>query len=218
MSVVLAIATCALCLLVAGYVRRRRARVAEAARHAVYIVGDVSSTEPVTDVLFHSGHTWVRVHHDNLVSIGSTEFASNLAGSLETIAVPPESRSLRQGLPAWTLVARNGRELTQRMPIDGKVLAINREALHDPGVIQRSPYHQGWILRVRPRDIHRALLNLLPAPAERLWLETAFARVSAQLSSSLKHMFRDRMWAPRFGDWLRDAEWEVLKCELFPSS
>jgi len=217
MSVVLLLVTWAVFLLVTLLVDFRHHRAADAARRAVCFVARASSAQLPADLLFHAGHTWVRVHRDNLVSIGATDFASNFAGELATIALPREFRLLHQGEPAWTLVSAKGRRLEQVMPIDGKVLAVNRELIREPNLVQRHPYDSGWILRVRPRDIHRSVLQLLSVAADRLWIEGISARVTALAGPSIGKLLDDANWATAFGDSLNDVDWDTLRHELFPT-
>ena len=150
--------------------RRRAAEIARAHSMAPVTEGAPSAL-PSSDFLFHPGHTWVYVHDDNLVSVGATQFASNFAGHLASVNVPREGARLRQGDSAWTLVSARDRQLRQTMPIDGKVVAVNRELLEDPDLANDSPYEKGWILRVRPRDLQNSIRNLLTEGAARAWID-----------------------------------------------
>jgi glycine cleavage system H protein len=168
--------------------------------------------------LFHPGHTWAHVHEDGLVSIGTTDFASNFTGNLAAIELPKEGRRIRQGERAWTLVAANDRRLRQTMPIDGRIIAVNDGLLKDPGLTQRSPYEEGWILRVRPRHLDESARNLLPETVAQGWIDAAQARITSVLSPAMGAVAYDGgEWVTGFGDQLSDPDWETLKRDLFPS-
>jgi glycine cleavage system H protein len=164
MSLILWVLFCTACVLVARRFDRRRKKAAEAAQS-----GDSSPraqqakrdilVNPLSAILVQPGETWIRIHNDDLVSIGTTDFAADFLGDLATVALPQESRFLHHGELAWTLVSKGGRKLVQAMPIDAEILAANIDLIRDPGMLQRSPYLKGWILRVRPRSIRSAVLN-----------------------------------------------------------
>jgi len=221
MVVILVILTVATFVTIEWYLSRRRkltARVVRA-RSPMPAGRDKSGVLSLEDLLFHPGHTWVRVHDDGLASVGVTDFAVNFAGDVSGIELPNEGDQLQQGQPAWTLVSARKRRLQQLMPIDGRVLAINRDLLRNPDLAQRAPYEAGWILRVRPLNLPSNLSNLLRAKAARAWIDATRARIAAQLNPSLGSLAYDGgEWAAGFGDRIEDREWEQLRRDLFPAS
>ncbi len=220
MVVILVILTAATFLTVEWYLSHRRKRATQIARaRSLLPVGrDQSGVLSLDGFLFHPGHTWVRIHDDGLASVGATDLAANFAGEVSRIELPHEGDRLQQGQPAWTLVSARNRRLQQLMPINGRVLAVNRDLLRDPDLAQRAPYEAGWILRVRPRNLPSSLSNLLPARAARAWIDATRARITAQLSPSLGSLAYDGgEWAAGFGDRIEDADWEELRRDLFPT-
>jgi glycine cleavage system H protein len=209
MTILLVILMVTVLLLVDWYVTKRRQRITSAARAA----------QSAGELFLDSGHTWVRVHGNDLVSVGATDLASNFAGILSTVALPREGARLDKGDPAWALVSRKNRQLEQLMPIKGRVLAVN-DSLHDnPDLTQRSPYEDGWILRVRPRDLERSLRDLLPFTAARSLIDEALSRITRRLSPNLGAVANDGgEWVRGFGERFEDAQWNVLRDELFPAS
>ena len=159
MLVILLVAFCAVCVLLSWRFDLRRNKAASAVRRADMPRGD-HPLHPRAAILLQPGLTWVRIHNDDLVSIGTTDFVADVLGELMTVALPRESRSLNRGEVAWALVSKTGRKLEQVMPIDGTVLAVNRDLIRDPGILQRSPYLAGWIMRVQPRSIRSAVRNV----------------------------------------------------------
>ena len=219
MTFILVLLTVITILAVQFYLGRRRQRVAKLARARSLpgVAGKGMTSQPPPDYLFHPGHTWVRVHDKGLVSLGATDFAINFAGALSALDLPAEGSRLRQGERAWTLVSSGKRRLDQLMPIDGKVIAVNRDLLAAPSRAQESPYEAAWLLRVEPRGIARYLGNLMSAAAAAAWLEGIRATVTARLSPTLGTVALDGgEWAPGFGDRLEDDDWEELRHELFP--
>jgi len=220
MVVILVILTAAAFVTIEWYVSHRRKTAAQVirARSPMPLGRDKAGVLSLEGFLFHPGHTWVLVHDDGLASVGVTDFAANFAGDVSGIELPNEGDRLQQGQPAWTLVSARNRRLQQLMPIDGRVLATNRDLLRDPDLAQRAPYEAGWILRVKPRNLPSSLSNLLPARAARAWVDATRARITAQLSPSLGSLAHDGGdWAAGFGDRIDDADWEELRRGLFPA-
>ncbi len=201
-------------------VRHRRSAVALAAR-ARDLSPAVAGSSPAKlppDILLHAGHTWVRTHNGDLVSVGATDLAANFVGAVSSVALPREGQRLRPGDHAWTLISAGNRRLSQTMPIEGKVLAVNRELLQHPSLIQRFPYEAGWVLRVRPRAFSKSKLNLLSGTAAGAWLDAARTSITRRLTPALGAVAHDGgEWAAGFGDRLNDTDWQDLKRDLFPT-
>jgi glycine cleavage system H lipoate-binding protein len=169
------------------------------------------------DLYFHPGHTWVRVSQDGLVSVGMSDFASNFAGSPRKVALPERGDRLRQGEPAWTVSSKGERELTQVMPVDGTVLAVNKDLHRDPDLVQQSPYGKGWILCAKPRHLPDALANLMHGTTAAAWMDSSRQTLLAHLATAMGTVAHDGgEWAAGFGDRLEDADWETVKREMFP--
>ena len=216
MSICLFVATCAAIMFVVWCLDRRCERMAGWARSAVLKTGDASSVEPPRDLFYHAGHTWTRVHDDQLVTIGATAFAANFIGATGGIEVPKEQHRLKSGDVAWTLVAERGRRLSQTIRIEGKLLAINTDLLDDPELVQRSTYQDGWILRVRPRDLVRAIHHLLPLLAGRAWANAVAQEVNERLEPIIGFEPHDGTnWTIGFGDCLDTSLWDEIERDMF---
>lgn len=207
MTVLFVIATIALLLLLDAYLVRSRRRARALSRY----------TDVGQHVWFHPGHTWVRPHGAEPVRVGATDFAANFVGSVKSVELPREGAQLRAGDPVWTLVSRGGRRLRQLMPVDGEIVAVNHALERRPGLAQQSPYDEGWIVQVRPRDLLRSLEGLLSGEPARRFLDETLRKVNERLRPALGAVAQDGAeWAPAFGERLGDLQWETLRVDLFP--
>lgn len=206
MTVLFVIITIALLLTLDWYLVRKRERRR--------VQTGVAGAE--RGVWFHPGHAWVRVRDDELVSVGATGFASNFPGTVKSIELPAEGSVLEAGEPAWTIVSTRGRRLRQVMPIDGEVVAVNAAVRRSPRLAQSSPYGDGWLLRVRPRNLGRSLRRLLSGADARELMDETLRKLNAQLQPAVGAVAQDGgEWSPAFGDRLDDLQWEVLRAEMF---
>lgn len=186
--------------------RRRRMEVA------------ASTLGPAADLFFHRGQTWARRRGPALVEVGATELATNFTGELDAVELPEPGSTLRQGDPVWTMVARNGRRLTQTMPVTGRVVEVNPALVDSPDLTQTSSYTLGWMLRLRPSFLGSGLDDLLHGTKAEEWLDTSRAKVTASLCSAVGAVAHDGgLWVRAFGDQLEDEQWDRLRDELFPS-
>jgi glycine cleavage system H protein len=169
------------------------------------------------DLLFHSGHTWVRAIGFDLAFVGATRFALEFLGELGKIALPHEHHRLKVGEPAWTLISLRGRKLAQASPLTGRVLVTNTDLEINPRNLSESPYQQGWILCIQSPSLHQYLQNLLPRETNGIWMERANRVMARVLGPGVAIPSTDGRWNPNFGDRLTNQQWEELRHKLFPA-
>jgi len=107
-------------------------------------------------------HDWVRVEGDIAV-MGITDFASKELGDIVFIEVETEGEELNREESFGSIEAvKTVSELN--MPISGVVAEFN-EALEDaPELINKDPYGEGWIIKIKIKDATE-LDSLLDAAA-----------------------------------------------------
>ena len=166
----------------------------------------------------HPGHVWVRLGSDGLATVGASDFASHFAGSLSGLEAPEEGTALRQGQPAWTLISGKNRRLTQVMPLDGEVVAVNRDLVSADRPASGGSRPSAWILRVRPARLAENIQNLIGGALGDAWQEVAGMRLNAVLAPALGRVANDGgVWLDHFGDLLNESDWHSLRRDLFPS-
>ncbi len=100
-----------------------------------------------TDLLYTSDHEWVRVEGDEAF-IGITDFAQGELGDIVFVEVETVDEDLDKGDTFGTIEAVKTVS-DMFMPIGGTVLEFN-EALEDtPEVINKDPYGEGWIIKIK---------------------------------------------------------------------
>lgn len=92
-------------------------------------------------------HEWARVEGD-AVTVGITNFAQEQLSDVVFIELPKVGLAVRQMDPFGTLEAvKTVSELFS--PVSGEITAVNDALVADPGLINRSPYENGWIVKIR---------------------------------------------------------------------
>jgi glycine cleavage system H protein len=133
------------------------------------------------DLFFHPGHTWVRVDGGDTVTIGISDFAQKLVGSLGRVHLPAVGSSLAQGEAALTLDA-NGASVPMLAPVDGTVVALNDRVSASSDLVKDSPYGDGWLMKVKSARLAGNLKNLMSGSLARRWMDTVCESLGAQMA------------------------------------
>jgi glycine cleavage system H protein len=131
--------------------------------------------EESQDLLFHQGHTWVRVLRA-VVEVGLDDFTRRLVGDITKIDVPEPGAKLQKGKQAWTL--RFGdRSLTQMAPVSGRVIEVNQAVLKNPSLLKESTYKGGWLIKVLPDALANEVPDLYTPSRFMKWIDIQKARL-----------------------------------------
>lgn len=128
------------------------------------------------DCYFHQGHTWARPMNGGVVRVGMDDLAQRLIGPASGLTLPQPGTRLTQGAIGWD-VQVDGRRIPMLSPVDGEVVARNEAVLHDPEVVNREPYDDGWALEVRVPNPATVPRNLLSGDLAEAWRHQSAAAV-----------------------------------------
>ena len=111
------------------------------------------------NLFYHPGHTWVDVEHTHRVKMGLDDFAGKFLLGLKMAILPAVNNGIDSGeICCW--IVEEGGTLPIVAPLTGSVIAVNHRISKEPHLINRSPYEQGWLLKIEPEHLHRDLKNL----------------------------------------------------------
>jgi glycine cleavage system H lipoate-binding protein len=132
----------------------------------------ISGSLVPSNVMFHPGHAWARVEENDfvIVTVGMDDFAVKLLGSADSIALPRLGSLVNQGSPGW-LLNTNSRWIRMLSPVDGEVVAVNRALGESPGTAFEDPYGNGWLFKVRSKNLTSNLQNMVPKRKVGEWFE-----------------------------------------------
>jgi glycine cleavage system H lipoate-binding protein len=125
---------------------------------------------------FHQGHAWAARDDGEIVTVGVDDFAQRLLGPVDAIHLPQVGTRLRLGERGWTLVV-DDKPISMVAPVEGKVVAVNRAVVDSPEVLARSPYDDGWLLKVRVPRSGATWRNLLSGDLARAWMAQTVERL-----------------------------------------
>ena len=101
------------------------------------------------DLRYTKSHEWLRTLPDGSIEIGITDHAQQSLGDLVFVEVPEAGRELSAG-DACAVVESVKAASDVYSPLGGKVVASNEQLATQPELVNRDPYGQGWIFRLKP--------------------------------------------------------------------
>jgi glycine cleavage system H protein len=118
------------------------------------------------DLRYTAEHEYVRQGDDRaVVAVGITDYAQGELGDVVYVSLPKVGETFEAHQPFGTIEAVKAvSELY--MPLAGEVVEINGALDADPAVVNRDPYGDGWMVKVRLSDAG-AVSSLLDAGAYR---------------------------------------------------
>ena len=103
-------------------------------------------------------HEWARVEGDICV-VGITDYAQGELGDIVFIEVPKVGKQVKQGESFGTIEAVKAVS-DMFAPVSGEVVDVNAELEKKTEIVNKDPYQNGWIVKIRLTD-KGELKNLL---------------------------------------------------------
>lgn len=103
-----------------------------------------------TNVKCTNEHEWIRLEGDEAY-VGITDYAQEQLGDIVFVDVTTEGETLEKGEVFGTIeVVKTVSDLF--LPIGGEVLEINPELEEHPELVNKDPYGDGWLIKIKPTD------------------------------------------------------------------
>jgi glycine cleavage system H protein len=112
------------------------------------------------DLYYTESHEWIRLEGD-MAFMGITDFAQHELGDIVYVELPDVGRKVAAGEPCGSIEAVKAVE-DIICPISGKVDSRNGDLEDTPDLINKSPYEDGWLIRIKLSNMDE-LENLLSA-------------------------------------------------------
>ncbi|VAX17183.1 Glycine cleavage system H protein [hydrothermal vent metagenome] len=102
------------------------------------------------DLRFSKEHEWVSVA-DDVATIGISDFAQDELGDIVFVEAPEIGAVLSQG-DAFG-VAESVKTVSDLFcPVTGEVVEINADLEDTPELVNKSPYQDGWMIKIKISD------------------------------------------------------------------
>lgn len=95
-------------------------------------------------------HEWVRMEGD-VAYIGITDFAQGELGDIVYVEIETVGETVEKEAVFGTVEAvKTVSDLF--MPVTGEVLEVNPKLDANPELVNKDPYGEGWMVKIRPSD------------------------------------------------------------------
>jgi glycine cleavage system H protein len=115
------------------------------------------------DLRYAKSHEWLRPESDGTVTVGISDYAQNSLGDITYVQVPKVGAVFTAG-ETFGVVESVKAASDLYAPVAGTVVAVNGALDGTPETVNRAPYTEGWMLKLKPAD-PAALQTLLDATA-----------------------------------------------------
>ncbi len=102
------------------------------------------------DLLYTKEHEWAK-ETNGTVRIGITDYAAKTLNDVVYVTLPKSGDSVTQFKTLGTVESIKAvSELFS--PLSGTITTVNEELTSHPEMVNKSPYHEGWIAELKPSD------------------------------------------------------------------
>jgi glycine cleavage system H protein len=108
-------------------------------------------------------HIWAR-YDGELVTVGMTDVAQHLAHTFLSVTAKAVGRTVKKSKSIATVESSKWVGPVPS-PVEGDIVEINASVVSQPTTINRDPYGEGWIARLRPADWAADSADLATGPA-----------------------------------------------------
>ena len=114
------------------------------------------------DLLYTEEHEWVSVEED-VATIGITDYAQGELGDVVFVELPAVGAEVKQMESFGTIEAVKAVS-DLFAPVSGQVVEINEALADQPKLVNKDPYVDGWMIKIKMSDLSE-LESLLKADA-----------------------------------------------------
>lgn len=103
------------------------------------------------ELKYTKDHEWIRFEGNEAV-IGVTDYAQGELGDIVYVEIETKGETLDKEEVFGTVEAvKTVSDLF--MPVSGEVLTVNSKLTDEPDIVNKDPYGEGWMIRIRVTDI-----------------------------------------------------------------
>ena len=111
----------------------------------------MAETKVPDDLLYTQEHEYVKRQSEDEVTVGITDYAQGELSDIVFVELPTVGASFGLMEAFGTIEAVKAvSELFS--PISGEVVAVNEALEDDPALVNRDPYGEGWMIRLKAKD------------------------------------------------------------------
>ena len=103
------------------------------------------------DVKYSDDHEWGKMENGE-VTIGISDYAQDQLGDIVFVELPGVGDTFEKGAEFATVESVKA-VVECYLPVSGEIIAVNANLEESPELLNESPYDNGWMVDVSPRDL-----------------------------------------------------------------
>ena len=120
---------------------------------------------------YSKGDTWVRLEENGSVRFGITDYAQKKLKEIIYLNLPEIDDAFQQNDSLGEVESK--KSLSELIcPVSGKVKEIHQEVVDEPGILNRDPFEEGWILSLECAGYQAEVKNLMTAEEYRQYINS----------------------------------------------
>lgn len=97
---------------------------------------------------YTSSHEWVREEGDNTFTVGITDHAQGMLGDIVFVELPEIDVDVSAS-DEVAVIESVKTAADVYTPLSGHIIAVNEQLTATPDVVNRDPYGDGWLFRIK---------------------------------------------------------------------
>lgn len=118
------------------------------------------------ELKYSQEHEWAKKNGEEIV-VGITDYAQKKLGDVVFVELPSVGKTIKVS-DAMACIESFKAASEVYAPLSGVVLAVNSKLSTNPGLINKDPYGEGWLIRLKPTDGTEWENLLTPSQYEKL--------------------------------------------------
>ncbi len=114
-----------------------------------------------SNLKYTKDHEWIKDDGNGMATVGVTDFAQSQLGDIVFIEIETQGETLAKEEVFGTIEAVKTVS-DMFMPVGGEVLEVNPKVSEQPDIVNKDPYGEGWMIKIKMTN--PAELNDLLSP------------------------------------------------------
>lgn len=91
---------------------------------------------------------WAKLEGQDVLLVGITDIAQTMAGKVVKVRIKKKGTKVERGKPIATMESGKWAGPVPA-PVSGEIIDVNAEVEKNPVLVNRDPYGQGWLVRMK---------------------------------------------------------------------
>lgn len=101
----------------------------------------------IDGIKYSKDHEWIKIENDTATE-GITDYAQSELSDIVMVEPPKVGRKVKAGEPVGTIEAVKAVS-DLYAALSGEVMAVNETVVKDPALINKDPYGEGWLYKIK---------------------------------------------------------------------